>query len=201
MNRVSWLAGFLAAALAGPAPRPESAAQPPPTRVVTFVPAAQSESAAKAAVCGPSLAAGYRKDAYRCTVAASAYDPCFALPQAGRAVCDVDPRTSSSGFVVSFDLSASAAPTGTRGIGSRAWLFELPDGSMCRPILENRREISGTMEIYSCKFAFSGEADGVLGELDSSTPVWTIQQVLINKKVEPPTVKSALTSPVKTVWQ
>ncbi len=177
------------------------AMQPAPTRVVTFVPAARPHDTPKTAVCGPSLAAGYRKDAHQCSVGAATYDPCFALPQAGRALCDVDPRKASSGFVVAFDSAGAVAPAGAHGIGSRAWLFELPDGSICRPILDNRREISGTTEIYTCKFAFSGEADGVLGELDSSTPVWTIQQVLINKKVEPPTIKSALTSPVKTVWQ
>ena len=56
-------------------------------------------------------------------------------------------------------------------------------------------------EIYSCKWVFPGEADGVLGELDSSTAVWTIQQVTLNKKVEPQTIKSLLTAPVKTVWR
>lgn len=41
----------------------------------------------------------------------------------------------------------------------------------------------------------------MLGDLDSSAPVWTIRKVLINKKAEPQTIKSLTIAAVKTVWQ
>jgi hypothetical protein len=94
-----------------------------------------------------------------------------------------------------------APATDRAGGRTHAWLFELADGTLCRPLLDDRREIDGLTEIYSCKWMMASEADAVLGELDASAPVWTIQQVLLNKKVEPMTIKSLLTAPVKTVWQ
>jgi hypothetical protein len=115
-------------------------------------------------------------------------------------LCDVDPRVASSGTLVKRTPPAAPAAD-TRGPATRAWFFELPDGTTCRPVTGDRREIAGLAEIYTCQFAEPGEADAVLGELDASTPVWTIQQVLINKKVEPPTIKSVLAAPVKTVWR
>ena len=150
--------------------------------------------------CQTSLAAAYRTDVFRCTAETTTYDPCFATAKSGHMLCDVDPRKPSSGTLV-LATGSPASPADINGARNRAWLFELTDGTLCRPLLDNRREVDGVTEIYSCKWVFPGEADAVLGELDSSTPVWTIQQVTLNKKVEPPTIKSLLTAPVKTVWQ
>jgi len=172
---------------------------PAATRVVRFVPAALPEHG-KPGECQASLAAAYRNDAFRCTADNASYDPCFATAKTGHLLCDVDPRQASSGTLV-LSTTPSPPPTDTNGARNRAWLFELTDGTLCRPLLDNRREVDGVPEIYSCKWVFPGEADGVLGELDSSTAVWTIQQVTLNKKVEPPTIKSLLTAPVKAVWQ
>jgi hypothetical protein len=166
--------------------------------VVDFVPATSTDRATSG-TCGPSLSAAYRADAFRCTAETTTYDPCFATAKGG-VLCDVDPRKPLSGVPVLKSVLAQP-PTAQQSPGNRAWLFELTDGTLCRPLLDNRREVDGVTEIYSCKWMFPGEADAVLGELDSSTPVWTIQQVTLNKKVEPQTIKSLLTAPVKTVWR
>ena len=71
----------------------------------------------------------------------------------------------------------------------------------CPPLTGTRREIEGAIEVYGCRFGASGDADAVLGDVDSSGAVWTIQQVLLNKKVEPQTVKSLMVAAVRTVWQ
>jgi hypothetical protein len=185
-------------AIAAPADQ-RSPVAPPPTVVVRYAPARIGGSG-EPGTCGASAAASYRDDAFQCLVRAVVHDPCFAMSSGNTALCDVDPRDASTGLVVAMTRVAEMAG-GSRGPGSRAWLFELHDGTLCRPITDQRREISGATEMYGCKFTFTGEADGVLGELDSSTAVWTVQQVLINKKVEPPTIKSSLIAPVKTVWQ
>ena len=83
----------------------------------------------------------------------------------------------------------------------RAWFFELTDGSTCRPVAGSGRIVEGERELYACKYGSAGEADAVLGDLDSSAPVWTIRKVLINKKAEPQTVKSLAIASVRTVWQ
>jgi hypothetical protein len=63
------------------------------------------------------------------------------------------------------------------------------------------RIVEGEPELYTCTYGSAGPADAVLGDLDASTPVWTIHKVLINKKAEPQTVKSLAIAPVRTVWQ
>jgi hypothetical protein len=173
---------------------------PPPTRIVHFMPPASLPDRAQAAACRPSAAAGYRADAFACTAGAKDFDPCFETTRAGQLLCDVDPRVTSSGVLVKW-APPEAPATETRGQTTRAWFFELADGTTCRPIAGERRQVAGLSEIYACRFAFPGQADAILGELDASTPVWTVQQVLLNKKVEPPTIKSVLVAPVKTVWQ
>jgi len=171
-----------------------------PTRVVRYSPPADLPNQARSGECQASLAAGYRSDAFRCTADNATYDPCFATTKSGHVLCDVDPRQASSGTLVRAAMPDApiADPTSAR---NRAWLFELTDGTLCRPLLDNRREIAGLTEIYNCQWVMASEADGVLGDLDASAPVWTIQQVWLNKKVEPMTIKSLLTAPVKTVWQ
>ena len=171
-----------------------------PTRVVRYSPPSTLPDQTKPGECQMSLAAGYRGDAFRCTADNATYDPCFATAKSGHVLCDVDPRKASSGTLVRA-VMPDAPTTDSNSARNRAWLFELTDGTLCRPLLDNRREIDGMTEIYTCKWVMASEADGVLGELDSSTPVWTIQQVWINKKVEPMTIKSLLTAAVKTVWQ
>ena len=171
-----------------------------PTNVVHYSPPATLPDHVGSGDCQPSLAAGYRADAFRCTAADATYDPCFQTARHGQLLCDVDPRKASSGALVAAATPTRAAAA-TTDAGNRAWLFELTDGTICRPLLDNRREVDGLTELYTCKWVMASEADGVLGELNASGPVWTIQQVLLNKKVEPPTIKSLLTAAVKTVWQ
>ena len=171
-----------------------------PTRVVRYSPPQLLPDQASSGECQASRAAGYRSDAFRCTADNSTYDPCFATAKAGHVLCEVDPRKPSSGILVRAAMP-DAPVTGDTTARNRAWLFELTAGTLCRPLLDNRRDIDGLTEIYSCKWVMASEADGVLGDLDSSAPVWTIQQVWLNKKVEPMTIKSLLTAPVKTVWR
>lgn len=174
---------------------------PAPTRIIHFdPPPASLPDRAQSADCRPSVAAAFRADAFACTAGVKDYDPCFETRGPGVLLCGVDPRVASSGTLVKWTPPESP-PSDTRGPATRAWFFELPDGTTCRPVTGDRREIAGLTEIYACQFAEPGEADAVLGELDASTPVWTVQQVLINKKVEPPTIKSLLAAPVKTVWR
>jgi hypothetical protein len=192
------LAGLLAR---GPLAAQQPGDPPAPTSVVHFTPPATLPDRVERGSCATtSLAAGYRADAFRCRTGNAIHDPCFSTSFAGHVLCDVDPRNPASGRLVA--LSAPLPPVvAASGAGARAWFFELSDGSTCQPLTGDRREIDGTIEVYACRFGSSGEADAVLGDLDSSAAVWTIQKVLLNKKVEPQTVKSLMVAPVKTVWQ
>ena len=181
-----------------------SSPTPAATRVVKYVPPATLP--ARPAVDGTcqtdSTVAGYRPDAVRCLAGSQIYDPCFMTSRSDRVLCDVDPRDPTLGVVVNLTTALpQPAAAGARDFGNHAWFFELADGSTCQPLSSNRREVEGLLEVYACRFALPGEADAVLGDLAPGHPLWTIQQVLINKKIEPPTIKSTLIVPVKSVWQ
>ncbi|HUL74083.1 MAG TPA: hypothetical protein VLT86_13335 [Vicinamibacterales bacterium] len=196
---MTWPTAMLAAICVLVAPPPRQQA-PAPTRVVRFTPATTFSGPVKSGVCRPSLVVD-RSDASRCAVGDTTYDPCFTTDHAGRARCGIDPREPASGVVV--ESPAGASPSGaTHVAGLRAWFFELEDGTTCQPmIFGGGREVDRMTELYTCRFALPGEADGVLGELDSSGPVWTIQQVSLNKKMDPPIIKSLVVAAVRTVWQ
>lgn len=172
----------------------------PPTRVIRYAPPAVSPADAADGACAPSsIAAAYRHDAVRCTTGGATYDPCFPTTRAGYVVCNVDPRRDGSGRLIRVAPTRPAADES--GGPSRAWFVELADGSTCRPIAGLRREIEGETEVYACTFANPGEADAVLGDLDTSMAVWTIAKASLNKKVEPQTIKSVAVVAIKTAWQ
>jgi hypothetical protein len=174
-----------------------SSAPPPPTRVVRFTPPKAVSGPARSGTCQRSLVSD-RIDAYRCVAAETTYDPCFALERAGHVLCNADPRDAASGIVVTASGPSSSGP---RGVNLHAWFFELEDGSTCRPLIAGGgREVDGMVELYTCRFAPPG-ADAVLGEIDTHAPVWTVQQVSLNKRAPPLSIKQLVSAVVKTAWQ
>ena len=147
-----------------------------------------------------SRAAWFRADAMQCTAGKTTYDPCFTTSREDTVLCVTDPR-STSGRVPLKVASAPSPPTNASGAGHRAWFFELTDGSTCKPLATPGREVEGMVERYECKFGTDGPADSVLGDLDSTTPIWTISKCQLNKKMDPPTIKWNNSVAVKTVWQ
>lgn len=172
-----------------------------PTRVIHFSVPASLPSARVTGACESSRAAWFRKDAARCTSGASSYDPCFHVSSGDaenfRWLCVTDPRKPETAQL----LESTAVPVSTGDGSHRAWFFVLSDDSTCTPLAETGREIERLPELYSCRWGADGNADAVLGELDASQPVWTIRKVLINKKVDPQTIKSFTIVPVTTVWE
>jgi hypothetical protein len=173
---------------------------PQPTRLIHYTAPVALPAEAIDGACAASLVAGaYRDDALRCGAGGAEYDPCFRAAREGYVLCNADPRKDGSGRLVR--VASTKPPGGESGGSSRAWFIELADGTTCRAIVGVRREVEGETEVYTCAFANPGESDAVLGDLDTSTPVWTIARASLNKKVEPQTIKSVMVVTVKTAWQ
>lgn len=173
-----------------------------PTRIIHYTPPTALPERARTGSCSTSSVASYRTDAFACLVDKTAFDPCFTTTRQGHVLCGADPRLSSSGTLVAAALPP-AAPSAATPAHARhhTWFFELADGSTCQPLSKPGQVFDGAVELYGCRFGSAGEADALLGDLDDSAPVWTIQKVLINKKVEPQTIKSLMIAAVKTVWE
>jgi hypothetical protein len=176
---------------------------PEPTRVVRFTPPAQLPSRATNGTCATqSAVADNRSDAFSCTAGGMQYDPCFLTSHASQVLCDVDPRDPSSGMILNVTAALPATSDRSSHRTSAVWFFELADGSTCRPLLTPGRMVEGMTEVYTCRFALAnGDIDAVLGDVDQRAPVWTIQKVQINKKIEPQTIKSATSAVVRAAWQ
>lgn len=168
------------------------------TTVIHFSLPAKLPSTVVEGSCESSRAAWFRNDAARCAAGSSAYDPCFRTPTDNQWLCVRDPRKPESWQVLV--STGPAASNAGQGAAHRAWFFVLSDGSTCTPLAAPGREIERLSELYSCRYGTDGDADAVLGELDASQPVWTIRKVLINKKVDPQTIKSFTITPVTQVW-
>ncbi len=174
-------------------------ALPAPTKVVRFTPPAAASGFGQPGTCTRSLVSD-RTDAYRCVVAETTHDPCFATYHGGLVLCNADPRDASSGVLVATN-TLTPSSSGPRGLSLRAWFFELEDGSTCRPLIfADGREVDGMIELYTCRFAPPG-ADAVLGEIDTHAAVWTIQQASLNKRAPPLSIKQLASAAVKTAWQ
>jgi hypothetical protein len=169
------------------------------TAVIHFSVPANAASGVLKGSCESSRAAWFRSDAARCTSAdGTVNDPCF-RNGANHWFCVKDPRKTDS--FQPLEAGPAVASNAAQGAVHRAWFFELPDGTTCTPLAAPGREIERLTELYSCRWGTDGDADAVLGELDASQPVWTIRKVLINKKVDPQTIKSFTVVPVATVWE
>jgi hypothetical protein len=181
--------------------RPDSQTTAPAlTRLIRFeVPATLTDAASDAA-CMPSAAAAFRADAKACVAAGgAALDPCFPTARAGLVFCPADPRHPRDDRLVR--VMEERSQNGGAAL-ARAWFLELEDGSACRPIPGGGRSIEGAQELYACTFVMAGESDAVvLGDADQSSPVWTIQKAVLNKKATPQTIKSLSIVVVRTAWQ
>lgn len=119
-----------------------------------------------------------RPDAYRCMSGNEIYDPCFAGRVKGYVVCDPNPAKGDPGRRMKL-TKALPEPEGQTGSFEGAWLVELEDGTTCMPITGARGEIEGKTPSYYCGGAKNGTDINLLGDLDTSGPLWTAQKATV----------------------
>jgi len=176
---------------------------PSPTRVVRYTPPSHLPDRVKPGECtSRSVVAESRLDAFRCTAGETIYDLCFLTSNPRQVLCDIDPRDSSSGVVLTLASAQPILDERRPETAAAPWFFELSDGTTCKPLTTAGRVVEGMTELYGCRFTLkSGDYDAVLGDIDMSTPVWTIVKAQINKKIEPQTIKSTTIAVLSTVWR
>jgi len=205
---------------AGTAPtsqQPTSGSQPPdalngqppqPTQVLAYEPPvlASGPQTQQGSCWTNSIAAPYRKDAWRCAVGNGISDPCFQIPNNVNLICGVNPMTPGSEFILQLTkpLPAPEVPPGAAPV-NWGWLVQLQDGTLCSPFTGTRPfAAGGQVAAYGCAPGPLGNDIMIFGDLNSSSSVWTATigtlQMSSSTK-QPPSIAGERVANVRSVWQ
>ncbi len=179
------------------------------TQVITYMPAtpASSTPVQEGSCWTSSIAAPFRRDAWRCAVGNSISDPCFQIPGGTNLLCGANPAVpdATSSFVLKLTKSLPA-PDNIQGSvpANWAWLIKLADGTVCSPFTGTFPIAEGGVSAsYGCAPRIPG-GEGVLifNDLNASTSKWTAEVGTLSTVTSGlPTVVGETTVPVDKVWQ
>jgi hypothetical protein len=142
----------------------------PGTQTVSFVPAVPDEIRSGACYTGSDIVA--LPTAWRCGVdGGEVFDPCMLAGDGATVVCGADPTSGQPGFAL--ELTQPLPAAGVEGKDyPGAWLFQLESGEICRYNMGATITIGDERIAYSCS-----NLTQLLGDIDKSTPLWTIDAV------------------------
>jgi hypothetical protein len=173
------------------------------TRIIRYSPATPGIGT-KQGHCWTGSIAIPRPDAWRCMVGNEIFDPCFSSEDGMEVVCDVDPSKGNPGFNLQLTepLPTSENPPQETGTTAQTgWLIELDDGTYCRPATGATGIVDGKAATYYCA-SESADTDVVLlGDLDSTGPVWTAEKAVLVPGPKGPRLAKSKRVGIKTVWQ
>lgn len=163
------------------------------TQVITFVPAAVP-TATESGSCFTNAIGLGRADAWRCTTADNQiHDPCFQVDNKPTIVCDADPVTGATGFVLELTEPLPAVEAGLTG---EAWMIRLEGGAVCGLMTGTIPGGANWTAPYGCQ-----DQTYLLDQFDTANPVWLAQQVTVEMGDNGPITKTQVTAPVATVWK
>jgi hypothetical protein len=180
----------------------EGKVNPDATKVIKFAFPTILPKETREGVClESSLAQPFRKDAFKCTVATTIYDPCFSNEKKDKVICQMNPLQADI-FVINLtkELSGVKLPAILRT--NWAWFLELEDGTICSPYTGGKPLINNIEAFYGCKAKVKGDLDVLMGDLTSGE-VWTAMRMIVTKDAVGTgwDTKSSEIVKIKTIWQ
>ncbi len=171
------------------------------TEVIRFVPHSPGRGMLRG-YCWTGSIAIARPDAWRCMAGNEIFDPCFEDKDKGFVVCDPNPAKGDPGLRMKLTKPLPEAERQTGRVGGQgAWLVELADGTTCRPRTGTGWEVQGKIVNYYCESSQKGIEIDLLGELDSSKPLWTAEKASIIQGAEGPNLINLQRAAIKRVWR
>jgi len=172
-----------------------------PTEVIAFVPPETLSKVYKSGSCfASSVAAPYRKDAFRCSVQNGIYDPCFTTKLSGVVFCQSDPITP--GYVLiklTKVLPKISLPSTVKD--NWAWFLTLADGTYCSPFTGTRPVLSqGQAAYYSCVSQDATQQVVLIGDLIKGE-VWTAEKAILARNGASWSIKSSEKVNISKIWQ
>ncbi len=142
----------------------------PGTALVPFAPPVPSEIRQGACYAGSDLLRS--TSAWRCGVTGGEiFDPCVLANDGATVVCGANPATGEPGFVLELTDALPAVALDEK-VYPGAWLFQLGNGAICSFNQGASITVEGQRINYTCD-----DLTQLLGEIDKSGPVWTINIV------------------------
>lgn len=180
-----------------------------PTKINVYVPSRPPASVPtrKGSCWTGSIAAPFRKDAWRCMAGNAISDPCFEMPGSRALICGANPAKpdSSSAFILQLTKPLPAPePAHGPAPSDWAWRVELSDGTICWPFTGTRPV---TADGLAAKYGCAPKSPGAKGLLifgdftvSGSTLLATVC-TLSQSGSGLPTIATSTQAPVATLWQ
>ena len=147
-----------------------ASAAAPGTALVAFTPLVPNEIRQGACYAGSDLLAS--SAAWRCGVTGGeVFDPCLLAADGTTVVCGANPATQEAGFVLQVTSALPTVDVAAKSFPG-AWLFQLGNGAICSYNQGATITVEGQRINYTCD-----DLTQLLGEIDKSGPVWTINIV------------------------
>lgn len=161
------------------------------TEVINYTPA-EIPAERQAGSCWTNAIGLGRADAYRCMVGNAIHDPCFVVDDQPTVVCDANPATGETGFVLELTEPLPAPETGQVAM---PWLVELADGQVCGLMTGTVPGVGDRIASYGCPDRTYLFNDFQQGE------VWQAEQVTFEVGENGFAVTSSKMAPVRRVWR
>jgi len=173
------------------------------TRINVFRPVV-TPVATKTGYCWVNSVAVSRSDVWRCMVANSIFDPCFALKSQDRVICGVDPSKNDPGFFLKLTRPLPK-PLQVKSSQANVWMIELEDGQICRPYVGTMPVIQNSGKVmavqYGCQNGENGEVNGLLEGSVVLGKIWRAKKITyVSSSPEVKVIKIQGVK-IKEVWQ
>ncbi len=146
-----------------------------------------------------SVAYPYRKDAFRCIIQNSVYDPCFTTNQEGVMFCQMNPLKNSE-FIIEITENLPVAELPSEMRENWAWFVLLKDGTYCSPYTGTRPFVEKNIAYYGCNSEVEDETIVLFGELKKGN-VWKTTKATLIQEENKWKIKSSKVVEIDSVWQ
>jgi len=170
------------------------------TSVINYVPLSPGRGMWEGSCWTGSIAVA-RPDAWRCMVGDNVLDPCFASPGKMYAVCEPNPVTGDPGIRLKLTNplpQANVAPVKSK---DNAWLVQLADGTICKPVTGATWEVQGKWVSHYCQSREESWEIGLLGGLNTKNFLWTAEKATVARDRDGWRLLRLQIIGVKRVWQ
>jgi len=163
------------------------------TEVITYIPTEIPTETLSGSCWTNAIGLG-RANAYRCTTEDNAiYDPCFVVGDQPTVICNSNPATGDTGFVLTL---TEPLPTPDVGDVTKPWIIELSDGLQCGLLTGTIVGVGERTASYGCT-----DQTYLFDDFQQQGDVWLAEKAVIDINDEGYFIENSEIVPLIRVWQ